>query len=66
LSQNGGLIAQLFIEKYGNVKGLISIEGHMASEDCIHMRKVIKYTYGSFVTDGISELIVPLRTHPNM
>ena len=53
----GGLVALLYIEKYGRpVKGFISVEGNVASEDCFISREVTKYTLAEFKGAGFRNL----------
>lgn len=53
----GGLVALLYIEKYGEpVKGFISVEGNLASEDCFISREVTRYTLAEFNETGFGNL----------
>jgi pimeloyl-ACP methyl ester carboxylesterase len=53
----GGLVALLCIEKYGEpVKGFISVEGNLASEDCFVSRQVTKYRLAEFKGAGFRNL----------
>ncbi len=53
----GGLVALLYIEKYGeHVKGFISVEGNVASEDCFISREVTQYTRAEFRGAGFRNL----------
>lgn len=45
----GGLVALLFIEKYGKkAKGFVNIEGNLASEDCFFSREASQYSFSGF------------------
>ncbi len=53
----GGLVALLYIDKYGGpVKGFISVEGNVASEDCFISREVTKYRLAEFKETGFDNL----------
>jgi pimeloyl-ACP methyl ester carboxylesterase len=53
----GGLVALLYIEKYGErAKGFISVEGNLASEDCFISREVTRYTLAEFKGAGFQDL----------
>jgi len=62
----GGLVALLYIEKYGKpVKGFISVEGNVASEDCFISREVTQYTRAEFRGAGFRNLIQKLSRLKN-
>ena len=53
----GGLVALLYIEKYAEpVRGFISVEGNLASEDCFISRQVTQYTLAEFMETGFANL----------
>ena len=53
----GGLVALLYIEKYGKpVKGFISVEGNLASEDCFISREVTRHSLAEFKGAGFRNL----------
>lgn len=53
----GGLVALLYAEAYhGHAKGLINIEGNLASEDCFFSRKIANYGPTGFSREVLDEL----------
>lgn len=59
----GGLIALLQIRRHGagRLRGLVNIEGNLASEDCMFSRRVVPHSLESFVDDVFEQMIEELR-----
>ena len=63
----GGLIAMLYLSKYGskNVKGFINIEGNLMPEDCMFSGKVVVHKYKHFEKTVFPETIVNMKKNGN-
>lgn len=62
----GGLIALLQMRQYGTerIRGYVSIEGNLASEDCMFSRRVIPHSLETFQRWVFAELMREMRLSP--
>ncbi len=61
----GGLVALLFIAKYGHVMSFASIEGNLHQDNCRFSQTVLQQSREHFLQDGKRRLITELQSSEN-
>lgn len=63
----GGLVALRYLTLLGTarVRGLVSVEGNIAEEDCLFTRDVVRHDRASFVREVFPDLVGRLAASPN-